>query len=128
VLLAGLGRYLGATAAADAEADRPWLRVPDRGVTGASFAAARHGLAAVVVSPLTGRPTAARRVLDELMSVLAPAAEAGGDGSLIRDLLTERIRQGSGAERQLALWRAGPRQAFVQALANVSAGLDSASA
>jgi carboxylate-amine ligase len=127
VLLAGLSRCLVATAAADARADRPWIRVPDRTVTRAAFAAARQGLAALLVSPVTGRAAPARQVLDELVAVIAPAAEVAGEGPLLRALLAERMRRGSGAERQLSLWCSGHREVFVQALANISAGLDSAS-
>ena len=79
VLLAGLSRCLVATAAADARADRPWIRVPDRAVTRAAFAAARQGLAAILVSPVSGRAAPAPEVLDELLAVIAPAAEAAGE-------------------------------------------------
>ena len=128
VLLAGLSRCLVATAAADARADRPWVRVPDRAVTRAAFAAARHGLAATLVSPVSGRAAPAREVLDQLVAGITPAAEAAGEEPLLRALVAERIRRGSGAERQLTLWGPGRREAFVQALANVSAGLDPATA
>jgi glutamate---cysteine ligase / carboxylate-amine ligase len=128
VLLAGLSCCLVTTAAADAHADRPWIRVPDRAVTRAAFAAARRGLAATLVSPVSGRAAPALEVLDELLAVIAPAAEAAGDGPLLRALLAERLRRGSGAERQLSLWCAGRPEALVQGLAGVSAGRDSASA
>jgi carboxylate-amine ligase len=128
VLLAGLSRCLVGTAAADARADRPWTRVPDRAVTRATFAAARQGMAATLVSPVSGRAAPATEVLDELLTVITPAAEAAGEGPLLRALLAERMTRGSGAERQLSLWCAGRPEAFVQGLACVSAGRDSASA
>jgi carboxylate-amine ligase len=124
VLLAGLSRWLVATAVADARADRPWIRVPDRAVTRAGFAAARHGLAAILVSPVSGRPAPAVHLLDQLVADITPAAEEVGEGPLLSALLAERMQRGSGAGRQRAGWRSRSRAAFVQALANVSAGTD----
>jgi carboxylate-amine ligase len=59
------------------------------------------------------------------MTAVAPALEETGDADLLGDLLADRLRRGSGAERQRALWRMGRREAFVQALANLCAGVDS---
>jgi glutamate---cysteine ligase / carboxylate-amine ligase len=128
VLLAGLARHLVTTATADAVADRPWFPFPDRVLVGAALDAARHGAGALVVSPLTGRTATALEALDDLLSVITPAAEAQGEAALIRELLVDRLRRGSGADRQRALWASGPRPAFVQAMANVTAELDLASA
>ena len=128
VLFAGLARHLVATVTADASADRPWFPFPDRVLVGAALDAARHGAAALVVSPLTGRTATALEALDDLVTVITPAAEAQGEAALIRELLVNRLRRGSGAGRQLSLWSSGRRPAFVQAMANVTAGLDLASA
>jgi carboxylate-amine ligase len=127
VLLAGLARHLVATATADAVADRPWIPFPDRVLVAAAHDAARHGAGALVVSPLTGRTATALEALDDLLFVITPAAEAQGEAALVRALLAGRLRRGSGAERQLSLVSSGGRPAFVQALANVTAGLDLAS-
>ena len=81
------------------------------------------------VSPLTGRTATALEALGRpARRHHALAAEAQGEAALIRELLVNRLRRGSGADRQRALWASGPRPAFVQAMANVTAGLDLASA
>ena len=77
---------------------------------------------------MSGRAATGPEILDELLAVIAPAAEAAGEGPLLRALLAERMRRGSGAERQLSLWCSGRPEAFVQGLAGVSAGRDPASA
>jgi glutamate---cysteine ligase / carboxylate-amine ligase len=124
VLLAGLCRALVGTAVDDALAGRPASDVPDRVLGGGAWAAARRGLTALVVSPRRARLAPAREVVDELMIAVAPALEAAGDACLLSDLLADRLRRGSGAERQRALWRLGPREVFVQALANLCAGVE----
>jgi carboxylate-amine ligase len=123
MLLAGLCRALVATAIADELGGRPSPEIPDRVLAAAARAAARHGSAALVVSPGRAGLAPAETVLDELMTAVAPALEESGDACLLSDLLTDRLRRGSGAERQRALWRLGHPEAFVQALANLCAGV-----
>jgi carboxylate-amine ligase len=123
VLLAGLCRAAVMTAVADETAGRPRPVVPDRPLVAAAYAAARHGLDGVVVDPVSGSFTPARAVLPGLLTAFGPALDAAGDLRLVRTLLADRLRRGSGAERQRALWRRGPRAA-VQALADLSADLD----
>jgi len=125
VLLAGLCRALVDTAVEDELTGCPALDVPDGVLAAAAVAAARTGLAALVVSPGEARLAPAGQVVDELMTAVAPALEATGDADLLGDLLADRLRRGSGAERQRALWRMGRPEAFVQALANLCAGVDS---
>jgi glutamate---cysteine ligase / carboxylate-amine ligase len=124
VLMAGVCRALVAVDVADEESGRPVLDVPDRVLAAVTCAAARRGLSALVVAPDRGHLAPAREVVDQLMTRIAPALQASGDDGLLGDLLGERLRRGSGAERQRALWRLGRRDRFVQALANLSAGLD----
>jgi carboxylate-amine ligase len=123
VLLAGLCRALVWTAVDDELAGRPASEVPPRVLGAVGEAAARRGLTAQVLSPATGRPAPAREVLDELMVAVTPALEAAGDADLIGDLLAERLRGGSGADRQRTLWRVSRRAVLVQALANGCAGV-----
>ncbi|MGY1802215.1 YbdK family carboxylate-amine ligase [Blastococcus sp. SYSU D00922] len=124
VLQAGLGRAAVMTALADEAAGRPVPAVPDRMLLAAAYAAARRGLAAAVVDPVDGGWAPATAVLRQMLTSFAPALEAAGDRRLVRTLLVLRLRRGSGADRQRALWHRGPRASFVQALANLSAGLD----
>jgi len=124
VLMAGLCRALVAVSLADEQAGRPIVDLPDRVVAAAGLSAARWGLDAFVVDPRRGKPVPARVALDALMATVAPALIAAGEWQLITRLLVERLRRGSGAERQRALWRSRDRQVFVQSLANICAGLD----
>jgi carboxylate-amine ligase len=123
VLVAGLCRALVATAVDDELAGRPSPELPDRVLAAAARAAARHGMAALVVSPGRDGLAPAGEVLDELMTAVAPVLEDSGDARLLSDLLADRLRRGSGAQRQRALWRHGCPEAFVQALANLCAGV-----
>jgi carboxylate-amine ligase len=124
VLHAGLCRALVGTAVDDELTGRPASDVPDGVLADVAGAAAQRGLAALVVSPGRACLAPAGEVLDELMTAVAPALEATGDADLLSDLLADRLRRGSGAERQRALWRLGRQEAFVQALANLCAGVD----
>jgi carboxylate-amine ligase len=54
------------------------------------------------------------------MATVAPALDAAGDRRLVETLLAARLRRGSGADRQRALWSRG-RSAAVQALADMTA-------
>jgi carboxylate-amine ligase len=124
VLLAGLCRAAVMAAVADEEAGRPAADPPDRLLVAAAYAAARRGLSAVVVDPVRGGWAPADAVLLDFMHWIAPALEAGGDRRLVESLLTARLRRRSGSDRQRVLWHRRPRAAFVQSLANLSAGLD----
>jgi len=126
VLLAGLCRAVVMTAVDDELAGRPFADVPDRALVTGAYAAARRGLSAVVASPLRPGWAPADVLLDELVAYLAPALEAAGDRSLVDTLLASRLRRGSGAHRQRALWRRSDGAAYVQALANLGAGVDPA--
>jgi carboxylate-amine ligase len=112
------------TAIDDELAGRPSPEIPDRVLVVVARAAARHGMAALVVSPGRAGLAPAGEVLDELMTAVAPALERSGDICLLSDLLADRLGRGSGAQRQRALWRLGRPETFVQALANLSAGVD----
>jgi glutamate---cysteine ligase / carboxylate-amine ligase len=123
VLLAGLCRAAVMTAVADEAAGLPTPVTPDRSLVGAAYAAAHCGLAAVVLDPEGGGWIPMGAVLPKLLTIWGRALEATGDRPLVETLLADRLRQGSGADRQRALWRQGPRAA-VQALADLSADPD----
>jgi carboxylate-amine ligase len=97
--------------------------VPDRVLVACCCAAARRGLGALVASPDRDRLAPAREVLGELVLAVTPALAAAGDDRVVRDLLADRLRRGSGAEQQRALWRSSPRDVVVQTLAALSAEL-----
>jgi carboxylate-amine ligase len=124
VLIAGLCRGLTAVALAQERAGRPAPDVPRPVVAASAWAAARWGLGAFVVDPLRGGSAPAGVVLAGLVSTVAPALEAAGDLPMVTALLQERLRRGSGADRQRALRRRCDRPALVQTLANICAGVD----
>jgi carboxylate-amine ligase len=122
VLLTGLCRAAVMTAIADELAGRPALDLPDRPLIAGAVAAAHRGLSAVVVDPLSGDWRPVDALLPELMTVFRRALDAAGDRRLVESLLAARLRRGSGADRQRALWSGGPRAA-VRALADLTADL-----
>jgi glutamate---cysteine ligase / carboxylate-amine ligase len=124
VLLTGLSRAAVMTAVADERAGRPTPGVSDQELVRAAEAAARRGLAAVVLDLWRDDWAPARAVLGQLMAAFAPALDASGDRRLVETLLAARLRAGSGADRQRALWRRVGRAGFVQAVADLGAGLD----
>ena len=124
VLLAGLCRGLTAVALAREIAGRPRPDVPDRLLAASARAAARWGLGAYVVHPLRAGTAPASVVLDALLGTVLPALDAAGDLPLVTALLQERLRRGSGADRQRSLRRRCDRQALVQTLANACAGVE----
>jgi glutamate---cysteine ligase / carboxylate-amine ligase len=124
LLIAGLCRALVGSVIDDELAGRPCPEVPDHVLVAVARAAARQGMVALVVSPGHARLAPAGEVLDELVTAVAPVLEDSGDALLVSELLADRLRRGSGAERQRALWRLGRPEAFVQALANLCAGVD----
>jgi glutamate---cysteine ligase / carboxylate-amine ligase len=112
VLVAGLCRAAVMTAVADEAAGQPMPAVPDEALVAAATSAAHHGLPAVVADPAG------------IVAAFGDALDDAGDRQLIESLLAERLRGGSGADRQRALWRRGPRAAAVAALAELTADLD----
>ncbi len=122
VLVAALCRALVATALTDVRSDRPYLGVPDRVLAASSLAAARRGLDAVLVDPLTGEPAPGREVLRRLLRHVAPALDVAADRAVVTELLGRRLRRGSAAARQRALATGVCREHWVRRLAEASVG------
>ena len=121
MLLAGLTRALVATALAEARRGTPVPAAPGRHIKAALVAAARNGLAGPAVDPFTGRPADARSVRSRLIEHLYPALCAAGDAQLIAGLLRRLDQEGTGADRQRALFTSGLLPpGFVQALARAT--------
>jgi carboxylate-amine ligase len=117
VLLTGLCRAAVMTAVADEEAGRQPGTVLDQPLVAAGFAAARLGLSGLVVDPSSGGWAPARALLPQLMATVVGALDAAGDRRLVETLLGTRLRRGSGADRQRALWHGNRRAEFVAGLA-----------
>ena len=121
VLLAGLTRALVATALAEARQHAPLPAAPARHVNAALPAAARHGLSGPAIDSFTGQPASARSVRSRLIDHLYPALSDHGDGPIITGLLRRLDQDGTGADRQRALFASGlPPPRFVQALARAT--------
>ena len=121
VLLAGLTRALVATALAEARQGTPVPAAPTRWVNAALAAAARHGLAGPAVDPSTGQAADPRSLLIRLLDHVRPALSGCGDAQIITGLLRRLDQQGTGADRQRALFASGASPAgFVQALARAT--------
>jgi glutamate---cysteine ligase / carboxylate-amine ligase len=104
VLLGGLVRALVRTAAEAAQEERPFPRWRPELVRGAHWRAARWGMTAELVSPVTGRPAPARDVVEELLDHVRPALEASGDLEEVIALVDQVHTEGTGAERQRAAY------------------------
>ena len=121
VLLAGLIRALVATALAEAVQDTPLPAAPASWVNAALAAAARHGLAGPAVDPFTGRTADARSAVSRLTDHVYPALSDHGDAQTITGLLRRLDQQGTGADRQRALFASSASPpGFIQALARAT--------
>ena len=119
VLLAGLARALVATALAEARRGTPVATAPWAGA--ALAAAARHGLAGTGLDPFTGQTVDARSLRSRLLDHVHAALSDRGDTETITRLLHRLDDQGTGAERQRALFAgAASAPAFVEALARAT--------
>jgi carboxylate-amine ligase len=121
VLLAGLTRALVATALAEACQGTPLPAAPTRHINAALAAAARHGLAGPAADPFTGQAADPRSVRSRLLDHVYPALTGRGDAQTITGLLHRLDHDGTGADRQRALFtRAASPPGFVRALARAT--------
>jgi len=121
VLLAGLTRALVATALAEIRQGTPLPAAPASRVNAALAAAARHGLTGPAVDPFTGHAADPRSAVSRLIDHVYPALSDHGDAQTITGLLRRIDQQGTGADRQRALFAstASP-PAFARALARAT--------
>ena len=121
VLLAGLTRALVATALAEALQGTSLPAAPASWVNAALAAAARHGLAGPAVDPFTGRTADARSAVSRLTEHVYPALSDHGDAQTITGLLRRLDQQGTGADRQRALFASSASPpGFIHALARAT--------
>jgi glutamate---cysteine ligase / carboxylate-amine ligase len=121
VLLAGLTRALVATALAEARQGTPPPASPAPRVMAALTAAARHGLAGPAIDPLTGQTADPRSLRSRLIDHVYPALSDRGDAPTITALLRRLDHDGTGADRQRALFAsAASPPGFVRALARAT--------
>ena len=121
VLLAGLTRALVATALAETRQRAPVPAAPTRWVEAALTAAARHGLTGPGIDPFTGQTANAHILRSRLLDHVHAALSDRGDTEHVTALVHRLDNQGTGADRQRALFTAaGSAPAFVEALARAT--------
>ena len=121
VLLAGLTRALIATALAEARRGTPVAAAPAPRVAAALAAAARNGLTGTGIDPFTGQAIKARSLRTRLLDHVHSALSDRSDTETITALLHQLDDQGTGADRQRALFAsAASAPAFVEALARAT--------
>jgi glutamate---cysteine ligase / carboxylate-amine ligase len=125
VTLAGLVRGLVETAAREASAARPVPAVRSELLRVATWRAARTGLSAELVHPLTGGPAPAADVLADLADHVRPALADAGDERLVDDGLAALLRRGTGADFQRRIHaETGDPAEVVRAAVAATAGSD----
>jgi len=112
ILLAALTRALVVTALADAERDAPPIAIAPELLDAALWHAARDGMRAKLLNPVTGELDLAGTVVEVMLSHIGAALEETHDGLRVRTLLERSRRIGTGAERQRAAMRAGGPRAL----------------
>lgn len=115
VALAGLARALVVQVSdggPDEELRPEWQRA-------ANWMAARHGLEGDLLDPLHGTTMPARRAVEALLDMLAPALESLGDREEVTDLVGRIMDGGTGAARQRRAFEHGGVDGVLE-LASVS--------
>ncbi|MEV0459216.1 carboxylate-amine ligase [Catellatospora methionotrophica] len=107
VVVAGLVRALVATVTDDIRAGLPAPRLRTSLLSAAHWRAARDGIEGQLVNPLTGVLSPAWELVDDLMSLVGPALTRDGDLQAVTAGIDRLRVEGSGAERQRRIHRAG---------------------
>lgn len=105
ILVAALVRGLVDTAAAAAQRGEPAPDLRPELVRGAHWRAARYGLTGTLVDLGSCRQVPARQLLQALVDHVADALEASGDLARVSEQVDRVLREGTGADRQRAVFR-----------------------
>jgi carboxylate-amine ligase len=100
VTIAALVRALVETATQEWMAGIAAPDVSSTAIRLASWTAARSGIRAQLVDPLSGSPRWAADVVHELFGHVRPALEAAGDADLVSSGLERLLAEGTGADWQ----------------------------
>lgn len=76
-------------------------------VRGAHWLAARNGLSAELVDPLSGNPLPAFDTVDRLVNFVSDELTNAGDLGIVRDFIERRKADGGPAQVQVQRWRSG---------------------
>jgi carboxylate-amine ligase len=104
VIIAALARALVETAAREWRADVPPIAVTPAGLRLAAWRASAEGIGGELVHPVTGRPASARAAFDALLDHVDDALDGAHDRERVRDGVAAILRDGTGAERQRAVF------------------------
>lgn len=69
-----------------------------------SWLAARHGVSAHLVDPVTGRPRPAAEAIGRMIAAVRPQLRANGDDEAVVRGIADILRRGTGADRQRAVF------------------------
>lgn len=122
VMLAGLIRALIQTCHQHVLQGKPAPSLQPAVLRASHWQAARYGMQACVIDPLSGQIVPVNQVLDQLLHVVRPVLEAQGDWEGVSRTI-EAIRQrGTGADRQRAVYQqTGQFQQVIDFLVNETA-------
>ncbi|HEY2302314.1 MAG TPA: glutamate--cysteine ligase [Acidimicrobiales bacterium] len=107
VCIAGLVRALVARCLADAAAGLPAPEPLAEVLESAVWKAARFGLGAELIDPLTSRSTPAREVVGRLLNLVEAPLRAAGDAETVDDGIERILEGGTGAARQRSVVERG---------------------
>jgi carboxylate-amine ligase len=113
ILIAALSRGLVRTAIVDDAAGFPVPRGHDVLHRAATWRAARSGIDADLVHPLTARPSPAAQVVESLLAHVREALDEEGDWDVTAELANQVFRRGTSARAQREMARAGAAHADV---------------
>ena len=103
-VIATLIRALVETAARDWAAGNPAPDVPASTLEIWSWQASRYGIDAQLIDPETGAPAPARSVLDRLLNHIRPVLAEYGEQETVEAMVSDILRDGTGARRQRAAY------------------------
>ena len=113
VLIAALCRAMVITAGRQWERGRPAESLPPQWQRAATWRAARWGLGGDLLDPASKAPVSARDAVRSLVADLREALESTDDLGLVLDGTERLLRDGTGADRQRATFRASGSPAAV---------------
>lgn len=123
VVIAGLARALVTTASREWQAGVPPISATPAALRLASWRASAEGVRGELVHPATGRPVAARDALDALLGFVGDALDEAGDRDRVTDGVAAILTDGTGAERQRAVFaRSGSLAAVMLDAVEATAG------
>jgi carboxylate-amine ligase len=114
MMLAGLVRALIQTCHERVLRNQPFPAIRQEILRATHWQAARYGLDAQLINPLTSQVLPARQLLGQFLQFVQPVLQAQGDWEDVTSILSTILERGTGAMRQRAVYReTGRLQAVV---------------